>query len=117
MSPGDVLLAPLPQADGRSKDRPVLLLSAVPPFQDYLVCGISTQMHHAVAGLDEIIAPIDHDFQTSGLKAASIIRAAYLAVLPRGYFKGRIGTVSAARHRKIVASLVTFLSQSCPSIP
>jgi hypothetical protein len=31
MRPGDVLLAHLPQADGRSKDRPVLCLCSVPP--------------------------------------------------------------------------------------
>lgn len=115
MSPGDVLLAPLPQADGRLKDRPALLLSVVPPFGDYLVCGISTQIHNAVAGLDEIITPLAQDFEASGLKAASIIRAVYLAVLPRGYFKGRIGTVSNARHRKIVTALATFLWRSCAS--
>lgn len=43
MRPGDVLLANLPQADGRAKDRPVLCLCMVPPFQDLLVCGITTQ--------------------------------------------------------------------------
>ena len=32
MKPGDVLLAPLPQLDGRLKDRPVLLLCMAPPF-------------------------------------------------------------------------------------
>ena len=117
MSPGDVLLAPLPQADGRDKDRPVLLLITVPPFDDCLVCGISTQMHNAVAGLDEKIAPVDDDFEKSGLKAASFIRTAYLAVLPHAYFKGRIGSISAARHKKLVAALVTFLSRSCAPAP
>lgn len=43
MKPGDVLLANLPQADGLTKDRPVLCLCSAPPFQDLLVCGITTQ--------------------------------------------------------------------------
>jgi mRNA interferase MazF len=44
MKEGDVLLATLRQADGALKDRPVVLLRRMPPFQDLLVCGVSTQL-------------------------------------------------------------------------
>jgi hypothetical protein len=80
MRPGDVLLANLPQADGRTKDRPVLCLRSVPPFGDLLVCGITTQLSNRVEDLDEIVAVKDVDFRTTGLKATSLVRVAFLAV-------------------------------------
>jgi mRNA interferase MazF len=39
MKQGDIALAALPQVDGQSKNRPVLLLCRLPPFGDFLVCG------------------------------------------------------------------------------
>ena len=105
----DVLLASLPQGDGTIKDRPVVFLKRMPPFQDFLVCGISTQMQQAVPELDETIAPTDADFRTSGLKAVSLIRLGYLAVLPRSDFKGRIGSVSMARRNRLLVKLSDFL--------
>lgn len=51
MKSGDVALAALPQADGQTKIRPVLLLREMPPHSDGLVCGISTQLQHRVADL------------------------------------------------------------------
>ena len=70
MNEGDLALAPLPQADGQIKNRPVALLRRLPPFGDFLVCGISTQLHQRVAGFDEEIAAADPEFAASGLKAA-----------------------------------------------
>jgi mRNA interferase MazF len=108
MKEGDVLLAALRQADGAVKDRPVLCLRRMPPFDDLLVCGVSTQLQQA-AELDELISPGDSDFRTSGLKAASLIRLGYLAVLPRNEFKGRIGSISSTRHSRLLARLADFL--------
>lgn len=108
MKEGDVLLAALRQADGVVKDRPVLFLKRMPPFQDFLVCGISAQLQQA-AELDEVISPNDADFRASGLKTASLIRLGYLAVLPRPEFKGRIGSVSFARLKRSMTSLSEFL--------
>jgi len=65
-----------------------LFLKRMPPFQDVLVCGISTQLQQAVPELDETITPFDPDFGGSGLKAASLIRLGYLAILPRSRSKG-----------------------------
>jgi mRNA interferase MazF len=109
MKEGDVLLARLLQGDGNLKNRPVLFLKAVPPFQDFLVCGISTQIQQGVADFDEIIAPSDSDFRTSGLKAVSLIRLGFLAVLPRSEFTGRIGSVSRARRKRLLTKLSDFL--------
>ncbi len=44
MNEGDVILTPLPQADGRVKNRPAVALRELPPHDDMLVCGVSTQM-------------------------------------------------------------------------
>lgn len=48
MIEGSIALTPLPQADNRSKPRPVILLCRMPPFGDWLVCGVSTQIHQQV---------------------------------------------------------------------
>ena len=82
MTEGDVALTPLPQADGETKARPAILLRQVPPFSDWLVCGVSTQLHHEVIGFDDLIAPSHADFAGSGLKAPSLIRLGFHAVLP-----------------------------------
>jgi len=108
MKEGDLLLAALRQKDAVVKDRPVLFLRRMPPFDDFLVCGISTQLQQA-AELDEVISPNDADFGTSGLKAASLVRLGFLAVLPRSDFKGRIGSVAPARHRRLLTKLSDFL--------
>jgi mRNA interferase MazF len=73
MNEGDVVLTPLPQADGKVKNRPAVVLRVMPQYSDLLVCGISTQVHQAVAGFDETIRPGDPDFVGSGLKRASVI--------------------------------------------
>jgi mRNA interferase MazF len=106
---GDVLLAPLPQADGTAKDRPVLLLCRMPPFNDCLVCGISSQLQQAAPGFDEFITSSDPDFRTSGLKTSSLIRLGFLAVSPLNFFKGKIGSVSSTRRKRLLATLSNYL--------
>jgi len=46
---------PLPQADGKIKIRPALILRIMPNYNDLLVCGISKQLHQCVKEFDEII--------------------------------------------------------------
>ena len=109
MNEGDLALALLPQADGQIKNRPVVLLRRLPPFGDFLVCGISTQLHQRV-GFDEDIAAVDPEFAASGLKAASLIRLGFLAVLPDSALLGRIGTLSSIRRLRLLANLCRHLS-------
>jgi mRNA interferase MazF len=98
MKEADIVLALLPQADGRAKNRPAVVLRRMPGFGDLLVCGISTQVQHQVVDFDEIIEPSQSDFKDSGLKASSLIRLNFLAVLPVSSFLGRIGSISIERH-------------------
>jgi hypothetical protein len=52
-----------------------LVLAELPgPFGDYLVCGISSQLHQETPQWDECLTPTDADFPTSGLKVASVSR-------------------------------------------
>ena len=66
MNEGDVVLVPLPQANGQIKNRPALVLRKMPPYQDLLVCGISTQLHQEVQGFDDLMNLDDADFAESG---------------------------------------------------
>ena len=109
MTEGDVVLTPLPQADGQVKNRPAVVLRTMPPHGDFLVCGVSTQLHYETQGFDDVIRPGDPDFAASGLKAASLIRLGFLAVLPVSSFLGSIGSISPKRHRRLVQRLSEYL--------
>lgn len=109
MNQGDVILTPVPQADGNSKNRPAIFLREMPPFRDVLVCGVSTQLHREVKGFDDIINSTDSDFIATGLKTDSLIRLGFLAVLPRKAVLGSIGAISAQRHRRLLKRLSDYL--------
>jgi mRNA interferase MazF len=109
MTEGDVVLTPLPQADGQVKNRPAVVLRVMPPHWDLLVCGVSTQLHHETPGFDEVIRPDDTDFAASGLKAASLIRLGFLVVLPVSSFLGSIGSVTPERHSRLLQRLSEYL--------
>jgi len=111
MNQGDVVLTPVPQADGVIKNRPAIVLREMPPYRDLLVCGVSTQLHQAVQGFDEVIQRSDSDFANTGLKTASLIRLGFLAVLPRSNVMGSIGKISSARHKRLLKRLSDYLTQ------
>ncbi len=110
MQEGDVVLTPLPQADGQVKNRPAIVLRTMPPHGDLLICGVSAQLRHEVAGFDEIIKPGDSDFASSGLKVPSLIRLGFLVVLPVASFLGSIGSFASQRHRRLLQRLSDHLT-------
>jgi mRNA interferase MazF len=105
----DVVLTPVPQANGTIKNRPAIILREMPLYKDLLVCGISTQLHQQVPNFDEIISPSDTDFVASGLRAASLIRLGFLALLPRRTIIGAIGAISSERHQRLLKTLSDYL--------
>ncbi len=109
MKEGDVILAPVPQANGAIKNRPAIILRKMPPYKDYLICGVSTQLHQRVKGFDEIVSPSDADFAASGLKSESLIRLGFLAVLPLSNIVGSIGAISTERHKRLLKTLSDYL--------
>jgi mRNA interferase MazF len=109
MREGEVILTPLPQADGKVKPRPALVLREMPRYGDFLVCGVSTQVHLRVPDFDELISSRDEDYPGSGLLADSLIRLGFLAVLPRQTILGGIGAISPSRHRRLLTRLSDYL--------
>ena len=99
----------MPQANGQIKNRPALFLREMPPFNDALVCGISTQLQQQVSGFDEIIRHQDTDFSGSGLVADSVIRLGFLAVLPQNKIIGTIGSIATSRHQRLLQNLSAHL--------
>jgi mRNA interferase MazF len=109
MKEGDVIVVPMPQADGMVKNRPAIALREMPPFQDMLVCGVSTQLHQAAKDFDEVIFASDADFITSGLKSESLVRLGFLTIVPRSKIAGSIGSISLERHKRLLQTLSDYL--------
>lgn len=109
MNQGDVILTPVPQANGILKNRPAIFLREMPPYRDVLVCGISTQLHQEVKGFDEVMNQADTDFAGTGLRTTSLIRLGFLAVLPRSAVIGSIGSISPERHKRLLMRLSDYL--------
>ena len=117
MKEGDVVLTPVPQANGAVKNRPAVVLREMPPFRDLLVCGVSTQLHQQVKDFDELISPSDADFASSGLLAESLVRLGFLAVLPRKSIAGSIGAISRERHERLLHTLSKYLTENISKTP
>jgi mRNA interferase MazF len=84
-------------------------LREIPPFQDVLVCGVSTQLRQAAKDFDEVISPSDPDFVSSGLIEESLIRLGFLVVVPRTKIVGSIGSISSERHKRLLRRLREYL--------
>jgi mRNA interferase MazF len=109
---GYVVLTPLLESDGKIRNRPAIILRKMPPYQDFLVCRVSTKLHQFVPNFDELIRSGDDDFVDSGLNADSVIRLGFLAVLPRNRILGSIGSISPQRHKRLLESLSTYLVEN-----
>ncbi len=109
MKEGEIILADLPQADGNIKLRPVLLLKQLPGYNDFLVCGISTQLHQLIKTFDELIDEKSSNFLQTGLRQSSIIRLGFLAVIPNNKIPGRIGRIDPALHKNLLERLAKYL--------
>jgi len=105
MTQGDIVLAALQQADGTYKKRPVLILRIMPRFNDFLICGISTQLHQFITGFDEMITPDS----INRLQQSSIIRLGFLGVEPQRNIQGKIGNISSDLHIELLNRLAKYL--------
>ena len=112
--PGQIVLFRFPQADlSEWKLRPALLLSEVPgPYEDWLICMISSQMHQRIDGFDELVEEDDEDFARSGLKVTSVIRIGRLAVVGGEMLEGWIGAISPERMTRIQERLAEWIGDS-----
>ena len=111
---GQIVLFAFPQTDqAASKLRPALVLRALPGTHgDWLICMISSQLHHEVAHIDEVIRDSDPDFTQTGLKATSLIRVTRIAVVSADLFRGSIGKVGDRRLERVQNRLADWLRAS-----
>ena len=110
ISPGAILLARVQQSDGHLKIRPAVVLSLIPPYQDLLICGVSSQARHEVVGFDDLILTTSRDFGQSGLKVASLIRLGLLATIPASSVVGTLGSVAFDRLQLLQKRLADHIS-------
>ena len=116
MREGAVVLVALPQSDGAIKNRPALILRELPGHGDWLICGISTQLHQHIADFDDILDEHQSDFRTSGLLQASVIRLGFLYATPRHKVVGAIGSISGERLKRLLNRLATYLTRGRSTI-
>lgn len=111
MKPGDLILVSFPQADlHRGKLRPALVVAHVPgKFSDLLVMMVTSKVHQAIEGFDEIVATDDFDYAISGLKATSVIRLSRLATISSEAVQARIGKISRQRHKALCERFAQWL--------
>jgi mRNA interferase MazF len=112
MQAGEIALVAPAQADGLEKLRPALLLCTLPPFDDWLACGISSQVHQAVPDFDEIVASGDEDFAGRGLRVPSVIRLGFLGAFAGARFEGSIGRIGESRLRRFRERLARRLNSA-----
>ena len=108
---GQIVLFRFPQTDQISgKLRPALIIRHAPgPYEDWLICMISSQFTQQIPGFDEIVTEEDSDFIDSGLKNASLFRISRLAVVHSGIMLGTIGHISGQRLARIKNKLSKWL--------
>ena len=96
MKPGDIVLIRFPQADLKSgKLRPALIMAISPSrHHDLLLALISSRLHQATLGFDEIINTSDSDYITTGLKVAFLIPLGRLTSVESSVINARLGNIS-----------------------
>jgi len=111
MQPGQVALMRFLQVDlTAGKPRPVLLIAPAPGmYDDWLVCMFSTKLHQAIPDFDEVINQSASDFESSGIRLPSVIRAARLAVVSSDLLIGALGKISQERLHRIQTTLVDWI--------
>lgn len=109
---GQIVVFAFPQTNQPGgKLRPALVLRRCPgTHNDWLICMISSLLRHEIAGTDEVIREADSDFARTGLKLASVIRAARLAVVAADVLQGSTGTLPDERLRRIRQRIADWIS-------
>ena len=111
MKPGDIVLIRFPQADlKQGKLRPALVIAiSSSHHSDLLLALISSRLYQATPEFDEIISLADHDYTTTGLKVASVIRLGRLTSVELSVINARLGSISLERLTRIRAKLIRWL--------
>ena len=109
MKPGDVVTLAVRQADGQRKLRPAVLVKRVPPFDDWMVAPLSTQLRHVVQGVDMLIPSSHADYGSMGLRSESIIRVTQLQLVEGREIGGTIGLMRPQTFRQLLKQFSDWL--------
>lgn len=111
---GQIVLFRFPQTDqSTGKVRPALVLRKLPgPYDDWMICMISSQLSQQIKELDEVINPDNSDFGDSGLKTASLIRVSRLAVVDKSILLGSIGEISSKRLSRVKTAISNWIQST-----
>ena len=109
MEKGSVIKVAFVQGDGKIKFRPAIALAKVPPFNDWIVCGISSKINSEVKGLDILINKNHPDFKQWGLPYHGIIRAGFIVTIPENMINGVIGNISKETNKNLLTNISEFL--------
>lgn len=86
------------------------MLSLLPgPYQNVLLCGISTQIHALQSDWDELICSTAADFSGSGLHHESVVRLSYLYAVDSTEISGGIGHIATDRLERLLTRLSEHL--------
>jgi len=109
---GQIVLFTFPQTDQvAGRLRPALVLRSVPgPYNDWLICMISTRLYQQVAELDEVVRENDSDFLLTGLKTTSLVRVTRIAIVSADLLHGAVGNLAADRLERIRSRLARWIS-------
>ena len=94
--------------EGGLKLRPAICLRKLPPdYQDFLVCGISSQTARYQKNFDE---KVQSEFDSVKLRSKqSIIRLGFLGRVGTEEIVGTIGSISVVRRRRLLKKLADYL--------
>ncbi|WP_107668329.1 type II toxin-antitoxin system PemK/MazF family toxin [Cyanothece sp. BG0011] len=113
MKPGDIVLIRFPQADlkqGKLRHALVIAISSS-RHPDLLLALISSRLHQAKPGFDDIINPSDSDYLQTRLKVPSVIRLGRLISVESSVINARLGNISPERLKRIKSILISWLKQ------
>ncbi len=109
MKPGDIILAEFQQANGEFKKRPAVLLKKMRPYNDWLVCAVSSSLHQEVPGFDIVLDEKHPDYRKSSVRGPSLIRLGMLSTLPGSDIVGGIGLLSKPTYDHLIKNLSEYL--------
>ncbi|HVX50624.1 MAG TPA: type II toxin-antitoxin system PemK/MazF family toxin [Chitinophagaceae bacterium] len=107
---GDIALVEVSYSAGVFKVRPALILRRLPVYDDFLVCGISSNQQQYIHDFDELVEEGSEAFALTGLHRHSVIRLSALAAFPANKIMRSIGSIPPQLHKVLLQRLSEFFN-------
>ncbi|MCO6449747.1 MAG: type II toxin-antitoxin system PemK/MazF family toxin [Caldilineales bacterium] len=105
---GDVIVIPFPFSDlSASKKRPALVVAVVEPFEDVILCMITSR-----GATDQSAIPIDiSDFATGKLPRESNVRPNRLFTASPNIILDTTGSLTTTKTDEVISAIIRILSK------